>query len=85
MRAKRLFDFLNDLIYYKDAELLLLRVPEVEIDPGREPFVLRARAVGEALDPDRHHTRVDVKAVTLHKFSLEQADGGWTAFVVLDI
>jgi len=28
---------------------------------------------------------VDVKAVTLHRFSVESADDGWEAFVILDI
>jgi SHS2 domain-containing protein len=29
--------------------------------------------------------RVDVKAVTLHRFSLEQANNGWKASIILDI
>jgi SHS2 domain-containing protein len=29
--------------------------------------------------------RVDVKAVTLHRFSLTQSDRGWEAVVILDI
>jgi SHS2 domain-containing protein len=42
-------------------------------------------ACGEVLDPDRHHPRVDVKAVTLHHFRLEKTDCGWKASVILDI
>jgi SHS2 domain-containing protein len=42
-------------------------------------------ACGEKLDPDRHHPRVDVKAVTLHRFSLQQGEHGWEASVILDI
>jgi SHS2 domain-containing protein len=29
--------------------------------------------------------RVDVKAVTLHRFSLTKTDHGWEAMVILDI
>lgn len=80
-----LFDFLQQLIYYKDAELLLLRVPEVQVEGRDGAWRLRAVAQGERLDPARHRQIVDVKAVTLHHFSLEQIPGGWRAHVILDI
>lgn len=80
-----LFDFLQELIYYKDAEALLLRVPELEIRQPASRCVLRARARGERIDPARHRLRVDVKAVTLHEFRLEPVEGGWQAQVILDI
>ncbi len=80
-----LFDFLQDFVYYKDAELLLLRASTVRIDRKDDNYVLRAKVAGEELDPERHHTRVDVKAVTLHRFSLKKVGEIWEAFVVLDI
>lgn len=80
-----LFDFLQQLIYYKDAELLLLRVPEVRVEGRDGAWRLTAVAQGERLDPARHRQMVDVKAVTLHHFRLEQIPGGWRAHVILDI
>ena len=80
-----LFDFLQELIYYKDAQKLMLRVGRVQIKEKDEKFFLRATARGERLDPERHHPRVDVKAVTLHRFRLGKTDRGWEAFVILDI
>lgn len=80
-----LFDFLQELIYYKDAERLMLRVPNVRIEEQNSLYKLYAVAEGEPLDPDRHHTRVDVKAVTLHRFRVERTDRGWEASVILDI
>jgi SHS2 domain-containing protein len=80
-----LFNFLQEFVYYKDAELLLLRVEQVEIVAGAGHYGLTATACGEKLDPDRHHPRVDVKAVTLHRFSLQQGERGWEASVILDI
>jgi SHS2 domain-containing protein len=80
-----LFNFLQELIYYKDAEQLLLRVRQLHIADGRQPYTLQAMAVGEPIDPDRHHMRVDVKAVTLHHFALTQTERGWEATVILDI
>lgn len=80
-----LFDFLQELIYLKDAERLLLRVGDVQIAQHNERYSLTAKAAGECLDSERHHQRADVKAVTLHNFSLRKEDGGWTATVLLDI
>ena len=80
-----LFNFLQELVYYKDAEQLLLRVQQLRIADDRQPYTLHATAVGEPIDPDRHRMRVDVKAVTLHRFSLTQTERGWEATVILDI
>ena len=80
-----LFDFLQEFVYFKDAERLLLRVRDVRIDKGDGKHFLKAEAAGEPLDAARHHQRADVKAVTLHDFSVEEQDDGWTARVLLDI
>jgi SHS2 domain-containing protein len=80
-----LFDFLQELIYFKDAERLLLRVREIEIEEKERYYSLKATAAGEPLDPGRHEQRADVKAVTLHNFRVEKTDGGWKATAILDI
>jgi SHS2 domain-containing protein len=80
-----LFNFLQELVYYKDAEQLLLRVQQLRIADDGQPYTLQATAAGERIDPNRHHMRVDVKAVTLHRFALTRTGAGWEAAVVLDI
>jgi protein archease len=80
-----LFDFLQELIFLKDAERLLLRIRALLIDRKDEIYFLTATAEGEPLDAERHHQRADVKAVTLHNFSVEQTEDGWKAKVLLDI
>ena len=80
-----LFDLLQELIFLKDSERLLLRMRVVQIDQKDEMYFIRATAEGEPLDAERHHQRADVKAVTLHNFSVEQTEGGWKARVLLDI
>ena len=80
-----LFDFLQELIYFKDAERLLLRTREVRIDERDQKCFLKVETTGEPLDAARHHQRADVKAVTLHDFSVEKEDSGWKARVLLDI
>lgn len=80
-----LFNFLGELIFYKDARLLLLRVTSVRFSRIDALYVLNADAYGELLDPARHPLIVDVKAVTLHRFKVEKVEKGWQAEVVLDI
>jgi SHS2 domain-containing protein len=80
-----LFDFLQELIYFKDAERLLLRVSNAQIDEKDGGYFMKAKVAGERLDDARHQQRADVKAVTLHGFSVEKYGGGWKARVLLDI
>jgi len=80
-----LFDFLQELIYFKDAHRLLLRARETQVDQKDDACFLKAKVAGERLDDTRHRQRADVKAVTLHGFSVEQRDGNWRARVLLDI
>jgi SHS2 domain-containing protein len=80
-----LFAFLNEIVYVKDAERLLLCAETARLEITPERCRLTATASGEALDPARHATRVDVKAVTLHRFSLQETTLGWEAHVTLDV
>ena len=83
-----LHNFLQELIYYKDAEGLLLRIEECRIhwrEVEGEPAKLRARAAGQTIDPNIHRLGTDVKAVTFYNFSLVRDDRGWKATVVLDV
>ncbi len=79
-----LFELLQELVYYKDAEQLLLRPARVTIQ--REPARLRlvAEAWGEVLDPGRHELLADVKAVTLYRLRVWEEEGMYRATVVLD-
>ncbi len=80
-----LFNFLQELIYYKDSEQLLLRSQQIQVEKKNVNHQLTAITQGEKLDSKRHQQRVDVKAVTLHRFQLEKTNNGWTAMVILDI
>jgi SHS2 domain-containing protein len=80
-----LFDLLQELIFVKDAKRLLLRIRDLKFAERDENYFLKATAEGEPVDPERHHQRADVKAVTLHDFSVERTESGWKARVLLDI
>lgn len=80
-----LFDFLNELIFYKDAKRLLLLPGEITIDREENQCSLKAKLQGEEIDAPRHRAETDVKAVTMLRFAVQQVEGGWRATVVLDV
>jgi SHS2 domain-containing protein len=82
-----LFDFLNELIFYKDARRLLLLPDQMKIAKLQDGggYALQATLRGEEIEAGRHRLNTDVKAVTMHRFSVTQVVDGWRATVVLDV
>jgi SHS2 domain-containing protein len=79
-----LLRFLNELIYLRDAEGLVLRPRKLEVRTDGAPRV-KAELAGEPLDGERHGLGHDVKAVTLHDLSVRPVAAGWEASVTLDV
>jgi SHS2 domain-containing protein len=79
-----LLRFLNELIYLRDAEGLLLRVAELAIstDGGAR---LEAELVGEPIDELRHGRACEVKAATAYDLQVRGTEKGWEARVTLDV
>lgn len=80
-----LLDFLEEFIFFKDSEQLLLRPRHIAFLDKEGSLVLEAVLSGEHMDPEKHAFKVDVKAVTLHMLEVAKTDEGWRATVVLDI
>jgi len=80
-----LLELLQEIIYHKDADRLLLRVRDLRIEETGSGYRLHGDAIGETIDPGRHPLLADVKAVTLHRLSVEKTPSGWRAVVVLDV
>jgi len=80
-----MFKFLQEFIFLKDAEELLLRTKDIEIKKQNQKFILKAEAYGEIINTQKHELNVDVKAVTFHRFKISENKDGWEATVVLDI
>ena len=80
-----LFEFLEKLVIEKDANQMLFSEFEVKINQTNEKFMVSVIAHGEHIDYDRHELCADVKAVTLHKFSLTKEKENWKAAMILDI
>ena len=79
-----LYNWLEEIVYLKDAENLFLVDFEIDITAA-DKKKLKARASGDKIDYSKQSIIVDVKAVTMHKFNLEKNADGWEAFVVLDL
>jgi SHS2 domain-containing protein len=79
-------DFLNEIIYYKDADSMLFSKYKVKIEQKDKLWKLAAEISGDKIDWQKHKLLADAKAATWHLFELEQKKGkGWRAQVVIDI
>src|SRR3989344_86095 len=79
-----LFNFLQELIFLKDAKLLLFSKFKIKIKQNKE-FLLIAESYGEKLNPKKHELLVDVKAVTYHSYKVEKIKNYWKAFIIIDV
>ena len=80
-----LFEFLNELVFRKDAERLFLRVNSISLKKLPVGYRMKAHAEGEEIDPARHCLGTDIKAVTMHRLTVERTGTGWRATVVCDV
>ena len=80
-----LIDFLNEIIYLKDAQSLLFPKVKVKIKKKDSLYLLAADLAGDKIDFSKHKVEADVKAATWHGFELRQKGKTWYTRVVLDI
>jgi SHS2 domain-containing protein len=79
-----LLHFLNELVYLRDAEQLLLHATRVRLYPGAS-LRLEAELAGEPIDRARHRLLAEVKAATAHGLAVERTAAGFEARVTLDV
>ncbi len=87
--GKLLYNFLQEIIYLKDAGNIVfsevnVRAKEKKSSKG-SIFSLNATLYGDRIDSSRQKMKADVKAVTLHMFSMKKTGKGWRAKIVFDI
>lgn len=80
-----LLRFLNELIYLRDAEGLLLRARAIRVEEGATDCRLCAELFGEGWDAARHKPAAEVKAATAHQLALRRCHGRWEARATLDV
>jgi len=77
-----LYNFLDELLYVHETDLLVFSGVDVTLD--EEALRLTAECFGEPFDPQRHESGIVVKAVTFHQMRIERRGEGWVIRVVLD-
>jgi len=77
-----LYDFLDELLFIYDSELIVFSKISVKI--SENPLQLVSECWGERIDPSRHKSRTVIKAVTFHQMRIEKTDEGWKVRVVFD-
>ena len=81
-----LYKWLNELLYLFDTRHFAGKVVRVQVStPESEDEVLKARGVITGGKLRDELVRCEPKAITLHRFAVEKKNGGWRAFVVVDI
>ena len=79
-----LLRFLNELVYLRDADGLLLHAERVRVLQDG-PARLEAELVGEPIRPGAHRPTAEVKAATAYGLRVYPTDGGWEATCTLDV
>ena len=78
-----LYAFLSELVYVKDAEQMLFSEFKIAVAKNKG-WQLHAHLKGDTINK-RMKLGTDVKAITLHQFSVTQDKKAWTARVVVDV
>ena len=81
-REAALFDYLDELIYERDVRDVLPVDNRATVERRGEEWVVDGSARGVPLDAVEAR---EVKAVTYSEMLLEKREGGWHAYVVLDV
>jgi len=82
-REVLLAEWLNELIFLFDTEMLLFRRFEIT---KLSSSLIEARCFGEKVDRSRHELKRGIKSATYHRIKVEKVkDGSYLGEVILDI
>ncbi len=83
-----LFDWLDKVMLLLVADGIAMSQFSVKIkrhNNSNDGYLLEGTARGEPLELDRHHYKVEIKAVTYHEMEIRQEKGMITARFLLDL
>lgn len=86
-----LYRWLEDLLtLYYSENIICSKIDVSSMEIIKESseevvYKLKGSCWGEPFDPDRHESRVEVKAVTYHLMKIVKDEKSWYAYFVLDI
>lgn len=83
--ADLLFEWLSDLVYWKDAAGVVFHDADLSMVCEGTAWTLVAVLRGAPVDPTTQTLRSDVKGVTKHLYEVKQRGAGWYAQVVVDV
>jgi len=83
--AELLFEWLSDVVYWKDAAGVVFSRTTMSLTQAGERWKLVGTLIGEPVNGATHELRDDVKGVTKHLYRLQQDNGRWRVRVVLDV
>ena len=83
--AELLFDWLSDIVYWKDAAGVVFSRVAISVTQAGAEWRLAATLTGEPVNRATQELRNDVKGVTKHLYRLHQDTGRWRVRVVLDV
>jgi SHS2 domain-containing protein len=83
--AVLLFEWLSEVVYWKDAAGVAFREAPLTLTREGEVWLLRAGLIGAPVNHQTQELHADVKAVTKHLYELKQTGGCWKIRVVLDV
>lgn len=76
------YNWLSELIYIFSFKNIVFKDFEVRIKENKKKR-LRAKAIGEKIDLNKHNFETEVKAITYHQLKIEK-DNGYTIEALLD-
>lgn len=83
--AELLFDWLSDLVYWKDAAGVVFHDAALTVVHDGHIWNLTATLRGAPVDYRTQRLRNDVKGITKHLYHVKLDGTGWSARVVVDV
>ncbi len=79
------FEFLNGILFFKDAESLLLLPSKIDVTHDNRLYRCSYQLHGDLIDADLHKITADIKAVTLHQLNIYKNKNLFIAESVFDV
>jgi SHS2 domain-containing protein len=80
-----LFDWLSEVVYWKDAEGVVFREAPLTLTQEGGVWLLHAHLIGAPVNHQTQELHADVKGVTKHLYKLKPTGDRWKVRVVLDV
>ena len=80
-----LFNFLNEILFYKDSEGLILKPVHIKIEFKGTEYLCSYELCGEKIKKSKCGFRVDIKGVALHRLEIIRSGDSYSAVIVFDV